>query len=52
MSGVQNLANAVTTDPSFAKQTNGMMPVKEARKLVHPGTSGPIKTKSPILKGK
>lgn len=44
MSGMQNLANAVTTDPSFAKQTAGMMPVSEARKLVHPGTAPKAKT--------
>lgn len=50
MSGMQNLANAVTTDPSFAKQTDGMMPLKEARKLVHPGSAG-VKAK-PAIKGK
>lgn len=34
MSGMRNLANAIATDPSFAKQTKGMMTAAEAEQFV------------------
>jgi hypothetical protein len=34
MSGNRNLANAIANDPSFAKQTKGIMTASEAKMFV------------------
>lgn len=42
MSGMKNLANAIANDPSFAKQTKGILSASEAKEFVAQPKSGPM----------
>lgn len=42
MSGMKNLANAIANDPSFAKQTKGVMSAAEAKEFVAQPKSDPM----------
>lgn len=43
MSGVKNLSNAIANDPSFAKQTKGILTAAEAKQFVcDPAKSNPL----------